>query len=151
MKGVTFIRGISQKEGVMEEKIKHLEFIQTVISRMNTNSFQTKGIAASIVVGILLVLSSTKNIVFIIPAICSTILFSLLDTYYLQQEKKFKAIYDNVIGIKKAVTIEPFEMPLDRIKVCYISVLFSKTIILFYGSVVLTLGLVGIIFFYTKN
>ena len=44
-----------------DEKLKHLEFIQNVITRMNRNSFQLKGWAITIVSAILALAASTKN------------------------------------------------------------------------------------------
>ena len=44
-----------------EDKLKHLEFIQNVITRMNTNSFQIKGWTVTIVSAVLAIYASTKN------------------------------------------------------------------------------------------
>jgi Flp pilus assembly protein TadB len=83
----------------MENKIKHLEFIQTNISRMNQCSFQMKGWALTIVTVLLTLYATTVdstthgNVAFIFIAIVPTVLFWFLDSYYLQQERKFRGIY----------------------------------------------------------
>lgn len=77
-----------------QEQIKHLEFIQAVITRMNTNSFQIKGWRITIIAALLaLYAGKDKNTAFIFVAISPTILFWFLDAYYLQKERKFRKVY----------------------------------------------------------
>lgn len=71
------------------EKMKHLEFIQNVITRMNTNSFQIKGWSVVIVSALLAIYASTKNNHFFLVAVFPTFIFWFLDAYYLNQERKF--------------------------------------------------------------
>jgi hypothetical protein len=131
-----------------EEKIKHLEFIQNIITRMNTNSFQIKGMAITIVSALLAIYATTTNVMFIFLGIAPTLLFWFLDTYYLQQERKFRGVYNNVAGIKNDVEIKLFEMPIQKFKgeqYCFGNVFFSKTIAWLYGSIVFLLSLSGIV------
>jgi hypothetical protein len=81
-----------------EEKRQHLEFIQNVITRMNTNSFQIKGLAVSIVTALMAIYASTPKIILIFIGIPPTVLFWFLDSYYLQQERKFRGVYNDVTG-----------------------------------------------------
>ena len=66
-----------------EEKRQQLEFIQNIITRMNTNSFPIKGIAITIVSALLAIYASTQNVFFIFLGIFPTLLFWFLDSYYL--------------------------------------------------------------------
>lgn len=52
----------------MSSNEKHLEFIQNIITRMNTNSFQIKGWAVTIVYALLAIYASSKNEYFILAA-----------------------------------------------------------------------------------
>jgi len=125
-----------------ENKIKHLEFIQNIITRMNTNSFQIKGMAITIVSALIAIYASTSNVVFIFIGIFPTILFWFLDAYYLQQEKKFRGVYDNVLGIRKDVEVQSFEMPIDKMKgqeYCFCNAFWKKTIVWLYGSIIFCL------------
>lgn len=45
----------------MENKTKHIEFIQSTISSMNQNSFQTKGWMIKLVSTLLALYASVKN------------------------------------------------------------------------------------------
>lgn len=123
-----------------EHSIKHLEFIQSNIVRMNQNSFQMKGWTITIISALLVIFAASinnktgfGNVGFIFAAIVPTFLFWFLDSYYLQQEKKFRGIYNDVALLteeSKAIDIREFEMPLDKYdscKYCFIRVMWSKT------------------------
>lgn len=131
-----------------EEKRQHLEFIQNTITQMNTNSFQIKGMTITIVSALIVIYASTNNIVFIILGIVPTILFWFLDSCYLQQERKFRGIYNNVAGLKNDIEIKPYEMPIQRFQggqYCFCKVFFSKTIAWLYGTIVFLLLFGGMI------
>ena len=99
------------------EQVKHLEFIQAVITRMNTNSFQIKTWCISVVAGFLAVYAASKIPLMIALAIPPTLVFWLLDTYYLTQERKFRGLYDDVAGVsKEPKKIEMFAMRPDFYK-----------------------------------
>ena len=99
------------------DKIKHLEFIQNIINRMNTNSFQIKRMTVTIVA-------------------------ALLDSYYLQQERKFRGVYNDVTGLKKIIEVKPYEMPIHKYtkkidnQFSFWNVFFSKTIFWLYFSII---------------
>jgi hypothetical protein len=125
-----------------EEKRQHLEFIQNVITRMNTNSFQIKGMAVTIVSALIAIYATTTNTAFIFLGIIPTILFWFLDSYYLQQERKFRGVYNNVAGLKNDIEIKLYEMPIQKFKggqYCFYKVFFSKTIAWLYGTIVFLL------------
>jgi len=133
------------------EKIKHLEFVQNVITRMNKNSFQIKGWMITIVSALLALFASSNNETFIWIGIGPTVMFWLLDAYYLQQERKFRGVYNDIAEITsqdKRLIIKDFEMPIYKYKsgkYCYFNVLTSMTIIGIYMPVILALVIVGII------
>jgi hypothetical protein len=131
-----------------EEKRQHLEFIQNVITRMNTNSFQIKGMAVTIVSALIAIYASTSNVIFVFLGIAPTVLFWFLDSYYLQQERKFRGIYNNVAGLKNDVEIKPYEMPIQKFQdgqYSFYKVFYSKTIAWLYGTIILLLLLGGLI------
>ena len=134
-----------------EEKRQHLEFIQNTINRMNTNSFQIKGMAITIVSALLAVYVINQNVVFIFLAILPTILFWILDSYYLLQERKLRGIYDDVTGLKNIIEIKPYEMPLDKYtkkinkRYSFCCSFFSKIFLLSYLSITILLTLIGLV------
>lgn len=122
--------------------MKHLEFIQATITRMNQNSFQIKGWMITIVSALLALYANSENVVYILVAIVPAIIFWFLDAYYLQQERKFRGVYNDVAGLtseESRVEIRDFEMPIQKYqcgKCCYFNVLLSKTIFPLYGIVI---------------
>ena len=122
--------------------MKHLEFIQATITRMNQNSFQIKGWMITIVSALLALYANSENVVYILVAIVPAIIFWFLDAYYLQQERKFRGVYNDVAGLTSEdsrVVIRDFEMPIQKYqcgKYCYFNVLLSKTIFPLYGIVI---------------
>jgi len=131
------------------EKIKHLEFIQAVITRMNANSFQIKAWMVAIVSAILALYASTKNHDFVLVAILPVLIFWFLDAYYLTQERKFRGLYNDVAGITEhPQEIKLFAMRPDLYtdgKYSYWDVFGSVTILSLYLPVIVIL--VGIYFF----
>ncbi len=126
-----------------ENKLKHLEFIQNIVTRLNTNSFQIKGLAITIVAALLAVYASTLKLDFILISILPTIIFWFLDAYYLQQERKFRGLYNDVAGVSDSPQkLKEFEMRPDLYKggkYKYICVLFSKTIWIIYIPIMVIL------------
>lgn len=126
-----------------DEKIKHLEFIQDVITRMNSNSFQIKGWMVAIVSALLAVFASTQNKHFVLVAILPAVIFWFLDAYYLWQERKFRGLYNDVAGISdKPKEVKLFAMPVNLYtggKYSYWNVFFSVTILLLYLPVIVIL------------
>ncbi|MDR1257637.1 MAG: hypothetical protein LBJ86_07815 [Spirochaetaceae bacterium] len=104
---------------VSENKIKHLEFIQDVITRMNTNSFQIKCMSITITAAVLALYASSGNPLYFFVAVITDIFFWFLDAYYLQQERKFRGIYNDVAELtseENRIHVQEFEMPLQKYK-----------------------------------
>lgn len=126
----------------MESKLKHLEFIQNTITRMSHNSFLLKGWAVTLV-GALFALSQ-KEIEggVTIIAIVLTMMFWILDAYYLSKEHLFRLLYDEV-RIKNPDEID-FSMTPTQTNSSYTDLvvkLTSPTQMYFYGVLVLIIVL----------
>ena len=126
----------------MEEKIKHLEFIQNIITRMNSNSFTIKGWMITIVSALLALYANSYNEIFMFIAIVPAFIFWLLDAFYLTQERIFRCLYNDVIYDR----ITPvFSMKPKDNTVCYFEVLWSKTIWPLYLPIIIALFIGGLI------
>lgn len=130
----------------MSPNEKHLEFIQNVITRMNTNSFQIKGWAVTIVSALLAIYASSKNEYFILVAIFPAVVFWFLDSYYLSQERKFRSLYNDVAGVSEdPKDIQAFAMRPDLYvggKYMYWSSFWSRTVLgLYLPVVIVVIGL----------
>lgn len=80
----------------MENKIKHLELIQGVINRMAGNSFALKGWGVTLVAGIFALAGKGTDKLYFLVAYIPIIVFWGLDSYYLLQERLYRALYDKV-------------------------------------------------------
>jgi len=83
----------------LNAKLKHLEMIQAVVTRMANNSFLVAGWCITLVAG-LMALAGGKdgNVRFVYVAYLPVIVFWYLNGYFLQQERIFRKIYDLYIG-----------------------------------------------------
>ncbi len=131
-----------------DEQIKHLEFIQDAITRMNSNSFQMKSWMLVLVTALLGSFANTGNKNFVLLALLPTLIFWGLDTYYLQLERKFRGVYNDVTGIsKEPKDIKLFAMPINLYeggKYSFGDVFLSVTILPLY---LLVIGILLLIFF----
>ena len=128
------------------DQLKHLEFIQTVITRMNTNSFQIKSWTVALVSALLAIFASTKNDYFVLVALFPTAVLWFLDAYYLMQERKFRGLYDDVAAVsEEPKAIKLFAMRPDLYtggKHSYWNSFASVTIVSLYLSI--SVGLLGL-------
>ena len=93
-------RCYSVAENCPETKIRYLEMIQTIIARMASNSFMLKGWAVTLIAGIFVLASADSDNCFILIAYIPTIMFWLLDSYYLQQERLYRKLYNYAVKLK---------------------------------------------------
>jgi carbon starvation protein CstA len=130
-----------------DDQIKHLEFIQGVVTRMGSNSFQMKGWMVVIVSALLAIYADNNNGLYPLFALIPVVIFWGLDSYYLWQERKFRGLYNDVAGITNIHKAElvPFAMrpdlytPKDKQSYAYWDVVISKTIVALYVPVVVIL------------
>lgn len=126
------------------DTIKHLDYVQCTISRMSDTSFKIKGLAITIASAFIGIYVKTGNFNFLCVLIFPLILFWILDSYYLQQERKFRAIYDILIDKDHHfdLKIHKFDIPLDKIKgrkYNLFSAIISKTEVWFYLGMILSI------------
>ena len=77
-------------------KTTYLQMIQASTDRMATTSAIFKGFCATIIAGISAISFTEINKWVLLLAIAPVICFFILDVYYLQLEKRFRALYNMV-------------------------------------------------------
>lgn len=109
--------------------------IQGIINRMTSNSFKLKGWAVTLVAGIFALASKDTDKFYFLIAYIPILIFWGLDSYYLQQERLYRSLYEKVrkmeekdIDFSLKATTEEF----NSNKNCYFYNLFSKTELWFY-------------------
>ena len=128
-----------------EKKLKHLEFIQNAISRMGSNSFKIKGWYITIFTATIALAIDSSKWLYMVLAYIPLFLFWSLDAYYLQQERRFRGVYD-IVALEEENEIN-FDMWKGVTAECIGKVAFSKTIWPLYliPGILLTVVLVVIL------
>ena len=141
---------------------KHLEFIQGVINRHNSNSFMIKGWAVTIAAAIFALTGTIKEPYLCFIALGPIIVFWILDSIFLANERCFVSLYNcvskgNTLSIpkkdlrkdiqkqfnesEKEFTVDNFSMNFIKFREIarnnWKSVLASNTILWFYGGLIL--------------
>ena len=118
----------------MENKRKHLEMIQDVITRMAKNSFLLKGWSVTLTAAIF-ALAGNKDSPVVLPliALLPIIMFWYLDGYFLHQERLFRKLYDHVRELPESevdfsMDTSPFPGSVDTLS----QVIRSNTLKLFH-------------------
>jgi hypothetical protein len=120
----------------MDKKLKHLEFIQNIITRMNTNSFVIKGWSVTLVSALFALAADKANLTFVLIAYLPVIVFWALDGFFLSQEKQYRELY-NEVAAKKEDDID-FKLNASGFKEKvggWFRCAFTKTLLPFHGSV----------------
>lgn len=119
----------------MERKINHLGMIQGVINRMASNSFALKGWAVTLIAGIFALAGKDADKMYFLVAYIPAFVFWGLDSYYLLQERLYRALYDKVrnlpeeqIDFSMKATYSEFTCD----SCTFINCLISKTELWFY-------------------
>ena len=124
----------------LEAKLKHLEFIQNTITRMAHNSFLLKGWCITVVGAIIGLNKDGVDWKVTTLAIFLTLMFWILDGYFLSQERYFRGRYDEVRQ-KKPEEID-FRMQLDGEKTSYMDwfvSITSVTLRIYYLTILIAL------------
>ena len=125
--------------------------IEAIIERMAKNSFQLKGWSMTLIalVGAISAQGSDKR--FILLAFIPVLGFWILDSFYLQQERKYKQLYKNVAEQDESQI--DFNLDADKAtgtaeemaRLCFCKCLFSITELCFYPLIAVALIILVIV------
>jgi hypothetical protein len=123
----------------MEQKLKHLEFIQQAINRMASNLFLLKGWTVTLIAAMFALAAKESRDFYFLLAYFPTLMFWLMDGYFLSQERRFRSLYDHVrtldeSAIDFSMDTQPFKATPPRNK--WSRALFSSTLVIYYGVLV---------------
>ena len=122
-----------------DDKKKHLEFLQLALNRMASNSFILKGWNITLIVGLFALSLKDLSSSYLYLAILPALAFWGLDAYYLRQERLFRALYNSVRKTKRK-DIDPYSFDTKSVSGNvrnWFCTMFSPTVILLHGSVIL--------------
>lgn len=123
----------------MENKRKHLEFIQITIVRMAGSSFLLKAWSVTLVVALYALSAKDASPKLFAISLFPVLIFWLLDGYYLSQERLFRALYNEVRNkeeekIDFSMSTKKFSTNCDN---TWLFAIFSKTPLIFYASIII--------------
>ncbi len=76
-----------------EDKRKHLEFIENLVTRMNSNSFLIKGWAITLTSALFALAAKDSNVQYVLVTYICVPVFWGLDGYYLSLERQYRDLY----------------------------------------------------------
>lgn len=119
----------------MENKRKHLEFIQAIICRMAGNLFFLRGWTITLIAALLALFIKGNNSNYIIYFLAVlTLVFWILDGFFLSQERLFRDLYDHVRKLDEKEI--DFSMDTSEYKKykknTLVYSMFSSTLLVFY-------------------
>jgi hypothetical protein len=147
---------VSAYQDFEEQRIKHLELIQGVISRLGNDAFLMKGWAVTVAGAFVGFAINSNNWGLALASTIPTVTFWGLDAYFLWCERLFRHLYarvraqdPEVAPFFMAATRDSFvakanagsEDPVSR----RLKVAWSWSLLLFYGALLVAAGVVVII------
>ncbi len=136
------------KEILKEYMLKEIDIIEDIIKRMAFNSFLIKGWAVTLIsVALLLKGGTIQNSIAFFPLFA----FWYLDAFFLRQERAYRKLYEWVIQNRLKTDEKLFDMnaglrfdaEVDPIR----QIMVSKTLKVFYGTILFILMLYNILLF----
>lgn len=129
---------ISPAQNTGENKRKHLEFIQLTITRMNVNSFLVKGWLVTLVAAIFVLSEKEANMIFLWLTPFVSILFWVLDAFFVSTERRYRSLYDYVRTLDESQIDYSMDTRIyEGGRNCFFLSLFSLTLLLFYPVIVI--------------
>jgi hypothetical protein len=128
----------------VENKRKHLEFIQAAVNRMASNLFLLKGWTITLIAALFALAAKDSKDVYFLIAYLPALMFWILDGYFLSQERRFRALYDHVRNLEDqhidfSMDTSPYQQPFRN---TWIGAMFSRTLLIYYGALVTTMVIV---------
>lgn len=121
---------------MIENRIRHLEFIQSAIGRMAQNSFTIKGWAITLVSAILVLAHDLSGWQYLLISLLPTVTFWGFDSYYLRQERLFRHLYNSVRLMSDSEWAnEQFNLNLDKSQYqvsSWCRICFSRSVVWLY-------------------
>lgn len=128
-------------EGDLENKLKHLEFIQAAIDRMASNLFLLKGWTVTLIAALFALAAKDSDRAYFLIAYLPAGMFWALDAYFLSQERRFRSLYDHVRTLDESKI--DFSMDTSsfagREGNSWLAALKSRTLVMYYGVLIATM------------
>jgi len=135
------------EQPAFSNKHKHLEFVQTAVNRMAGNLFLLKGWSITLTAALFALAAKDAHKSYVLIAYFPLLIFWCLDGYFLSQERRFRALYDQVrkmdeSDIDFSMDTRPFS---DDPRNSWAGAFLSRTLVIYYAG----LSIVMLVLMYT--
>ncbi len=135
-----------------DKTIAHMNMIQGVITRLESNCFTLKAMAMTMAAALLAFLGAIENPNWIYPsAVClPVVVFWAMDAQYLRLGRCFRHLFNSV---RKQECIDAFSMDISQFKQneqSVIRIMFSWSVSLFYMSILVAF-IFSMVVFLSRN
>ncbi|MBU6535841.1 hypothetical protein ACFUIW_02620 [Streptomyces sp. NPDC057245] len=119
-------------------RIRHLELIQTLVTRMDNNSFLIKGWSLTVFGAMLAYAVGGEHDSVVLVSFVPVLAFWLLDAYFHYQQRLFRRLYERVR--RSDAEVEPFALDVTpgRERTGLLKAAVSPSLSLFYGGLALS-------------
>lgn len=129
-----------------DKRLKHLELIQGVVTRMGTNLFTLRGWMITLIVALSVAFLEFGRNELQVVLVLVVIIFWVHDAYFLSLERSYRHLYDKVRKMKEvdidfSMDIREFGSLRDT-SIWYC--MSSKTLAFFYVPTLILIGLISI-------
>ncbi|MFD8972966.1 hypothetical protein [Streptomyces sp. NPDC059593] len=119
------------------DRIKHLEFIQAIVTRLGNNSFLLKGWVMTLTAATLALSAGRLSWQIALSGVFPLLGFWFLDSYFLRQERLFRALYEDARSPDSTVEMLSMNVGPYLARVTLAKAAFSQTLVLFYGALLI--------------
>jgi hypothetical protein len=122
----------------IELRLRHLDMIQAVVTRQAQNSFAVRGWSVTVVSAVFAVAVTQDQAprATVLVALAPTLIFWVMDAYYLWQERLFRSLYADAARRARDAASEPDVKLFDLNTTAYREAVGSRWAVLFQPTVV---------------
>lgn len=129
------------EQPAFSNKHKHLEFVQAAVNRMAGNLFLLKGWSITLIAALFALAAKDANKSYVLIAYFPLLIFWCLDGYFLSQERRFRALYDQVRKMNESDI--DFSMDTrtfsDDPRNSWAGAILSRTLIIYYAGLAIVM------------
>jgi len=133
-----------------EATIAHMNMIQGIVTRLETNCFTLKALAMTLAAALLAFAGSVEkpSWIYALAGSLPVVVFWIMDARYLRLGRLFRHLFT---AVRKGDASEPFTMDISSYTKTEQSVLriaFSWSILWYYAAILVAFLIVGVVFIY---
>ena len=129
------------EQPAFSNKHKHFEFVQAAVNRMAGNLFLLKGWSITLIAALFALAAKDANTSYVLIAYFPLLIFWCLDGYFLSQERRFRALYDQVRNMNESDIDFSMDTRLfsDDPRNSWAGAILSRTLVIYYAGLAIVM------------